>query len=241
MDAGHLAFFALLLVAEVLGTVGGFGSSMLVMPLAVRFLPFEQALGLTALFHVFSNAAKMVLFRKGVSRNLLLWLGIPAVLGVVLGARLTIFFDPLILSKVMGAMLIIMGAGLLLRPAWKIQASNANALAGGTISGLVAGLTGTGGAIRGITLAAFDLEKIAFISTSAWIDMGVDLSRTVVYAAQGFLSPTVLSYLPAMALASWVGSWVGKRAVQHIPQHAFRVVVLSIIIGMGLITMLSGG
>ncbi len=57
------AFFALLLVAEVLGTIGGFGSSMLVMPLAGFFLPFDQALGLTAVFHVFSNAAKIVLFR----------------------------------------------------------------------------------------------------------------------------------------------------------------------------------
>ena len=41
-------FLFLLLFAEVMGTVGGFGSSMLVMPLAGRFLPFDQALGLTA-------------------------------------------------------------------------------------------------------------------------------------------------------------------------------------------------
>jgi len=67
-----IAFFVLLLAAEVLGTVGGFGSSMLVMPLAGFFLPFDQALGLTALFHVFSNGAKMILFREGVSRWLLL-------------------------------------------------------------------------------------------------------------------------------------------------------------------------
>ena len=62
----ELAWFSiLLLLAEIAGTVGGFGSSMLVMPLAGEFLPFEQALGLTAVFHVFSNGAKMILFRKG--------------------------------------------------------------------------------------------------------------------------------------------------------------------------------
>lgn len=43
MDAGHFIFFALLLVAEILGAIGGFGSSMLVMPLAGLFLPFDQA------------------------------------------------------------------------------------------------------------------------------------------------------------------------------------------------------
>ncbi len=75
-----LLFLALLFFAEVLGTIGGFGSSMLVMPLAGSFLPFDQALGLTAVFHVFSNAAKIILFRQGVDRRLLVWLGVPAVI-----------------------------------------------------------------------------------------------------------------------------------------------------------------
>src|SRR6188768_2257116 len=86
-------FFTLLLIAEVLGTVGGFGSSMLVMPLAGWFLPFDQALGLTALFHVFSNGAKIILFRKGLDKRLLLLMGVPAVIGVLIGARLTVFVD----------------------------------------------------------------------------------------------------------------------------------------------------
>ena len=58
-------FFLLLIIAEVLGTVGGFGSGVLVMPLAGFFMPFEQALGLTAIFHLFSNASKRLLFLAG--------------------------------------------------------------------------------------------------------------------------------------------------------------------------------
>ena len=231
MGAWHLLFFGLLLIAEILGTIGGFGSSMLVMPLASLFLPFDQALGLTALFHVFSNASKMLLFRKGVSRRLLLWLGVPAVIGVIIGARLTIYLDQRMLSLVLGATLVVLGTGLLVKSTWKLPATNANALAGGSISGLMAGLAGTGGAVRGITLAAFDLEKVAFVSTSAWIDMGVDMSRTVVYTA------TVLVYLPAMALCGFVGSWIGMQALRHIDQRIFRVVVLTLVVIMGVITM----
>lgn len=237
MDAGYFGFFALLLVAEILGTIGGFGSSMLVMPLAGWFLPFDQALGLTALFHVFSNGAKMLLFRKGVSRQLLLWLGIPAVVGVLIGARLTVFLDQRVLSGVLGALLVVMGVGLLIKSTWKLRASNGNALAGGAISGLIAGLAGTGGAVRGITLAAFDLEKMAFVSTSAWIDMGVDLSRSAVYAAQGFVTTSVLVYLPAMVVASFAGSWIGKRALAHIRQDMFKRIVLGLVIVMGLATL----
>lgn len=232
-----LGFFVLLLTAEVLGTIGGFGSSMLVMPLAGLFMPFDQALGLTALFHVFSNGAKMLLFRQGVSWRLLLWLGIPAVIAVIAGARLTMFMDERIMGLVLGSLLVVMGVGLLWKSAWRLRPTNSNALAGGVISGFIAGIAGTGGAVRGITLAAFDLEMMVFVSTSAWIDMGVDVSRSVVYASQGFINAHVLTYLPAMSVASITGSWLGKRALERISQSSFRSIVLGLVVLMGVITL----
>jgi uncharacterized membrane protein YfcA len=232
-----LAFLALLMIAEILGTIGGFGSSMLVMPLAGWFMPFDQALGLTALFHVFSNGAKMLMFRAGVSWHLLLWLGIPAVVAVIAGARLTVFMDERILSIMLGALLVVMGAGLLWKSEWRLRATNGNALAGGLISGFIAGIAGTGGAVRGITLAAFDLEKMAFVANSAWIDMGVDLSRSVVYASQGFMTTLVLTYLPIMAVVSFMGSWLGRWLLLRIPQERFRKIVLGLVVVMGLVTL----
>lgn len=232
----ELLFFGLLLVAEVLGTVGGFGSSMLVMPLAGFFLPFDQALGLTALFHVFSNGAKMMLFRTGLSKKLLLTIGLPAVLGVVLGARLTAFLPAEHMMLVLSGVLVLLSLIFLLAPDLRIEASTRNASLGGAASGLIAGLVGTGGAIRGLTLAAFDLEKNVFISTSAWIDMGVDLSRTVVYAGQGYIHTQVWGYLPGLAVVSLVGSWLGRSLLEHVPQDRFRKLVLVLVMGVALVS-----
>ena len=50
---------------------------------------------------------------------------------------------------------------------------------------------GTGGAIFGVTLAAFGPERTAFVCTSAWIDLGVDLTRSLVYVQQGFVDARV--------------------------------------------------
>ena len=235
-----LLFLALLFFAEVLGTIGGFGSSMLVMPLAGWFLPFDPALGLTAVFHVFSNAAKIILFRQGVDRRLLVWLGVPAVIGVIIGARVTVHLDERLLSVVLGSLLMVMGLGLLIKEEWRLRATRGNALTGGAISGFIAGVAGTGGAVRGITLAAFALEKSAFVATSAWIDMGVDLSRSVVYASNGFVTREVLLYLPAMALISVLGSWLGKMALTRMEQGQFRRVVLALVIIMGAVSLAQG-
>ena len=63
----NLPFFILLaFIAEILGTVGGFGSSLFFVPIASYFLDFHSVLGITALFHVSSNLAKIALDRKSV-------------------------------------------------------------------------------------------------------------------------------------------------------------------------------
>lgn len=232
-------FFTLLLVAEVLGTVGGFGSSMLVMPLAGSFLPFDQALGLTALFHVFSNGAKMILFRTGFDRKLLLNMGVPAVIGVLVGARLTIYLDGSGMRIALGIALLLMSAFLFAIPRLRIAPTRANAVLGGTVSGLIAGLVGTGGAVRGAALAAFGLQKEVFIATSAWIDMGVDLGRSVVYWSQGYMHERLWQFLPGLIAVSFVGSYLGKRILAHVPQAMFQRIVLVMVFIIGLITIIT--
>lgn len=81
-----LLFILLALLAEILGTVGGFGSSLFFVPIASYFLDFHSVLGVTAVYHVSSNLAKIALFRKGFDKKLLISMGIPAVIFVIAGA-----------------------------------------------------------------------------------------------------------------------------------------------------------
>ncbi len=79
-------FIVLSLLAEIFGTVGGFGSSVFFVPVANFFLDFQSVLEITALFHVSSNITKIAFFRKGIDKKIIPTLGIPAVLFVTLGA-----------------------------------------------------------------------------------------------------------------------------------------------------------
>lgn len=229
-----LWFALLLLLAEVVGTVGGFGSSMLVMPIAGWFMPFTEALGLTAVFHVFSNVAKVILFRQGFSWRVFVPMVLPAVGGVYIGARLTGVADESMLTLLLGVLLVMLSGVFLLFPAARVEPTTRNAALGGGISGLVAGLVGTGGAIRGVTLAAFGLERTAFVCTSAWIDLGVDLTRSLVYVQQGFVDARVWTWLPVLAGVSLAGSWAGRALLQRVPQERFRAWVLMLVMVIGL-------
>lgn len=239
MLAHYLILFIFLsIIAEILGTVGGFGSSVFFVPMASYFLDFQSVLGITALFHLSSNISKIGFFKKGFDRQLVLYLGIPAVLFVILGAYLSKFIDPGLLNFLLGGFLLVFGLLFLLAKQLRIKANNKNALVGGALSGMVAGLLGTGGAIRGATMTAFDLNKEKFIATSAVIDLGIDLSRSVVYTYNGYVHLDDFYLIPILIGVSIIGTYLGKRILDGITQAQFKRFVLFLLIGIGVATLI---
>ena len=120
-----------------------------------------------------------------------------------------------------------------------VKPTTKNAVAGGVLSGLSAGVLGTGGAIRGITLAAFKMNKDKFIATSAIIDLGVDVSRTVVYYFNGYIKIELLYLIPILIVVGILGTWIGKLILNKMSQEQFRNIVLFLILGIGLASIIS--
>ena len=239
MSSGRISllFLLLSLFAEVIGTVGGFGSSVFFVPIANFYFDFESVLGLTAMFHVASNLSKIALFRKGLDKRLIIYLGVPAVLFVIVGGLLANYVNTYILQIGLGVFLISLSLLFLIKRSLVIKDGSVQAIIGGTLSGFLAGLLGTGGAVRGIVMAAFNLEKSVFIATSAVIDFGVDFTRTIVYFFNGFINSDILIYVPFLVVISWVGTWIGKRTLDYIPQDKFRRLSLFLILGIGVLTL----
>jgi len=180
-------FFLIALFSEIVGTVAGFGSSVFFVPLAGLFFDFHTVLALTSILHVFSNAAKLVFFGRHVRWRLLLLLGIPSIACVILGALLSTKLQFKYTELILGLFLVAFSVFFFCKPLIKLAPNQFNAISAGGIAGFLAGIIGTGGAIRGLALAAFDLEKNVFVATSAAIDSGVDFSRMIVYLRANYL------------------------------------------------------
>lgn len=230
-------FLLLALLAEVLGTVGGFGSSVYFVPMANFFMDFQSVLGITALYHLSSNLSKIGFFRKGIDRTLLVYLGIPAVILVLLGAWVSRWVAADALSLVLGVFLLVFAGVFLLKRELQVSPTRRNAVAGGAVSGFLAGILGTGGAVRGAVMTAFNLSKERFIATSAMIDLGIDISRTLVYAGNGYIHSHDLYLVPFLIGISIVGTYLGKRFLERISQAQFRRLVLLLLLGIGLVTL----
>ncbi len=230
-------FFLLALLSEIIGTVAGFGSSVFFVPLAGLFFDFREVLALTSILHVFSNLAKLLLFGRLVRWRLLLLLGIPSILCVIVGAYLSTQLHFKFTELILGVFLMTFSLFLFFNPLKKLTPTGFNAVAGGGIAGFFAGLIGTGGAIRGLALAAFDLEKGTFVATSAAIDSGVDLSRMIVYLRHNYLTGDFYWYIPGLFIVAFAGSYLGKLGLKRIRQESFRKIVLFLIFLIGAVTL----
>ncbi|WP_317231453.1 sulfite exporter TauE/SafE family protein [Subsaxibacter sp. CAU 1640] len=147
----NYVFLVLALIAEIVGTIGGFGSSVFFVPIGNFYFDFHSVLGLTALFHLSSNLSKIFLFKKGLNRRLLLTIGVPSVLFVIVGGLISKYIKTGYLELILGFFLASLSLFFLIRSKTVITPNDKNAVIGGTFSGFSAGLLGTGGAIRGLT------------------------------------------------------------------------------------------
>ena len=224
-------------LAEIIGTVGGFGSSVFFVPIGNFYFDFYSVLGLTAIFHLSSNLSKIFLFKKGLNKQLILNIGLPSVIFVIVGGILSKYLNSFFLEIVLGLFLIGFSLLFLIKSELEFAPNRKNAVVGGAFSGFSAGLLGTGGAIRGLTMAAFNLEKSVFVATSAFIDFLIDFSRTFVYYNNGYIHTHDLKYVPFLLIIGLIGTYLGKKILNFIPQSKFRKLSLGFILTIGLVTI----
>ena len=231
-------FLVLVLIAEILGTISGFGSSLFFVPIASLFFDFHMTLALTAALHIMSNVSKITLFRKGIDYRLIMKVGIPSVVFVLVGSLLTRYISTRFFEIGMAITLILLGIFFFVAPHIRLKANWTNSIIGGGIAGFLAGFIGTGGAVRGLLLSAFQLEKEAFVANSAFIDFGVDTARGIVYFTGGYFKKEYLILLPILLVISFLGTFLGKKILRKIKEELFKKVVLLLILLTGIFSLL---
>src|SRR3990167_5151394 len=229
----EILFFLAALVSEIVGTIAGFGSSTVFLPLALLFFDFKTALVLVALLHIFGNISRISFFKSGLDKHMLLIFGIPSIVATLIGALLVSYIPQDTLKGFLGVFLALYALVAFWKEDLKVKPTAISSFLGGGLSGFLAGLIGTGGALRGAFLTAFSLPKEKYIATAAAIALAVDFTRLPVYFAEGFLNSQYYWYIPFLFVIALAGSFTGKQVVKKIPQDSFRKIVLIAILLIG--------
>ncbi len=233
-----LSITALSFIANIVGTVSGFGVGTIMTPILLLFLPFGQTILLVCILHWFHDIFKMFFFRSGIDWRLFLYFGIPTIFSTFLGALLVTPEQSVVLTSLLGLFLITSVGMMYAVKKFQVPKNWITGMAGGLLSGFFAGVFGIRGAVRSVFMAAFDLRKATFIGTTGAISLLLDSTRLVTYVSRGIRVNQVLLWALILFIpASFLGAYVGKRVVHKIPQKYFRdvVSVFLLIVGVKLL------
>lgn len=233
VGSNFVVFLGFALFSETVGTVVGFGSTTILIPLASFLLPIKETIVIVSLFHLFGTIWRTSFFRKEIDLRLVLFFGVPSLVFAGIGALLLGSIEASFLTRILGVFLIIFATTSLTGAKIHLPRTNlVSALAGSGV-GFLAGLIGTAGALRGAFLASFDIEKKRYLGTAAAIGLGADIVRVLVYKQTELLkvTPGTVVILATVAL---LGTFMGRKIVLKVPQELFRKLVFWALILAGL-------
>lgn len=225
----EIALITLLaLLGGLIGTLTGFGSSTIMVPVLLFFYPLPETLLIAGIVHWFNNFWKIGLFWSGLNWRLILLFGVPGIVFTWIGASLVFQADEALLTRALGFALILYTLFVCFNHTFRLPKHGAVAVVGGALSGFTAGIFGVGGAIRSAFLSAFNLPKAVYLSTAGAIGVIIDSGRVAQYLLEGTTVRSIPWWsLPIFIAASLVGALGAKELVAHISQQRFRLMVMA--------------
>lgn len=223
---GDVVFILASILAAIGATLAGFGSSMLLIPLAVSFFDIKMAVFLVACFHLFNNLFKVRIFWRKIDFRTFIIFGIPSIICAFIGARFITVIPLDTVRIILGAFLICYALFTFAKPRFSVRENKSNAFIGGSLSGFLAGLIGMGGAIRSTFLVAFNLPKEVYVATSAMIAVVIDVTRipTYIFTRAVEWSPDFI-LIPLLIISGYSGTRIGKILLNKIDQETFHRIV----------------
>ena len=235
---------ALLLVSAAAGAiaaVAGFGVGSLLTPLLALHVGTKTAVAAVSVPHLVGTSVRLWLMRANIDRALLWRFGLTSAAGGLVGALLHEAASSRVLAMIFGALLVFAGVSEITGYARRWRFHGSVAWVAGAASGLFGGLVGNQGGIRSAAMLGFDVPKERFVATATATALFVDVARMPVYVVVERQDVAAVWHLVLLATVGVVaGTLAGERLLTRVPERRFRQVVGTIILLLGIATLIRG-
>lgn len=233
LAAASAAAFAL----AVLSAVAGFGGGVLLLPVFTALFGLRVAVPVLTLTQLISNGSRLWLNRRHLHWPLITRFALGAVPLAAAGGLLLAHAPLGPLKRLLGVFLVavVIWRRLDRRPR---TPSRASFVAVGAASGLGSALLGSVGPLTAPFFLAYGLTRAAYIGTEAASALTLHVTKLAAYGAGDLLTTQVLTYGAALAPATLLGAWTGKKIVGRISDRVFVVLVEVGLLAAGVLFLL---
>lgn len=230
--AGQLGFLGVVLAFSWLSSALGVGGYAL-LPLFVWHYGAKTGVAVLTVYFLFQNLSKVALLWRhidlGFATRLVAW----AVPGAVLGGVLLVALPARHFQRILGAgmLALLLLPRLLPRRSPPSQRLQRLRVAGfGLAYGVASGVLGSGNALKGPLLTSLGVLKERYVGTYALTSLALNVPKLAVYHAGGIASAAWLATCWPLLLVSLAGTYLGKRALRHIPDSWFEKVTTTVFV-----------
>ena len=200
----------------------GLGGGVAMLAVLSLGLPVTSVLPVHGVVQMGSNSGRAIIQRRHIVRAWLLWFALGSLIGIAIGASVVVNI-PDAPAKWALALFIL----------WSIYRKKPSGAArhhgkpyfviGGAISSFCTMLVGATGPLVAAILASTGLIKQPFVATHAACMIIQHGMKILAFGTLGFAYAQWGPLLAAMIASGVVGTWVGTRALDKLPESAFRI------------------
>ena len=220
IDWVFIALVAGSFVAAAFNAAFSIGGAMIVLAITTTVLPVSAVVPLHSGLLLGSTLGRIWLFRQFMQRKIVLPFLLGSFFGTALGARAYVELPDDVIAIAIGIVMLI--AIWLPDIAWRPKLKHPWAIVG-FVHSLFSTMFAYGALLHSVVLHS-GLNRRQIVATMAGCLAGMTVFKITGYAWFGFdFAPYVL-VIVASILVSFLGTWVGKRLSEQLPEQRFRLI-----------------
>lgn len=228
------------LLASTLAAVTGFGGAAVLLPVLVAIFGVREAIPILTVAQLIGNGSRVWFNRQEVDWRVVAWFAAGGVPMALLGGYL-------FAKAPLSALTRLLGAFLLLIVVWRhVRPRRSEPFPVVTFAGIGAGasflsaLLGSVGPIMAPFFLAYGLLKGAYIGTEASSTVVMHVTKLVAYRQTDVLTWAGVLVGLTLGPIMIIGSWLGKRIVDRLPERVFVGIIEGVLIVAGVLFVVRG-
>lgn len=228
------------LAASTLAAVTGFGGAAVLLPVLIVVFGVREAVPILTVAQLIGNGSRVWFNRRDLNWHVVAWFALGGVPMALLGGYLFATAPLSALTRLLGTFLLFVVVWRHLRPKRARRFPVALFAGIGAGASFLSALLGSVGPVMAPFFLAYGLVKGAYIGTEALSTVVMHLTKLVAYRRSSILTGADVEIGIGLGLVMILGSFVGKRIVDRLPERVFVAIIEVVLVTAGLLFLIRG-
>ena len=228
------------LVASILAAVAGFGGAVIMLPVLVWAVGIQDAIPILTIAQLIGNLSRVIFNKRELKWPVIWRFALGAVPAAVVGGIIFATTPATALVRLLGVFLIVMVVYRHTRWGKSAKLTLRGFIPLGAASGILSAVLGTVGPFAAPFFLSFGLIKGAYIGTEAMTAVIMHITKLGVYGSYALIGVRTLLIGIAIGLVMILGTFLGKRILNKVPERIFPYIIEGTMLVAGIIFLIRG-